>query len=542
MNIMLIDDEPILRQGIKNKINKFKLPVTIVGEAGDGQTALDLLESCNADIVITDIRMPAMNGLQFIERSLRLKPSLSFIIVSGYSEFEYAQQAIQYGVSNYLLKPVQDEEFRDSLARIIERIEKERDSNAEKEQLVQSRELSRATLRQQYLTQLVQLSERDPSTGRGDEDLERLRLSCTHYAAIVLVLEPFKLPHYSFVEGDEELVWFAIENIMSERFRSAGRQGVLFKHIVHQNELVYLIGVDGPSEGPVIRQWLHEVLRGMQRYLRLDVTIGLGTVIDSFEHIQRSYQQAKQALRNATIRGTGTVYDYDTIGKQTADRPPFLTEGDERILIEWLNEGNSASLQRWIEHKLRAAIQSPNATTSQIEWACVELYSLFRKYLMSHTSLTEWIIGEMDDLHSWLQSLSDWDEAISRMQGIVANVVGYLSHKKDMSGARLIEEMKKYIDSNFHREITLQTISEKFYIHPNYFSRRFRETFGESFHEYLTGVRMRTAAKAMEETDLKVLQIAQMVGFEDSAYFSSAFRKFHGTTPKKYREHFHNES
>ena len=128
MKLLIVDDEPILRQGIINKVRKSGIPVVIVGEAGDGIAGLEVIRRETPDIVITDIRMPAMDGLEFIEQAQRMNQQLHFIVISGFSDFEYAKQAIRLGVFDYLLKPVEDDQLKDSLSQIINKIEQGRKS------------------------------------------------------------------------------------------------------------------------------------------------------------------------------------------------------------------------------------------------------------------------------------------------------------------------------------------------------------------------------------------------------------------------------
>lgn len=537
MKILIVDDEPILRQGLLNKIRQSKLEVTVIGAAIDGFEGLEFLKEYSPDIIITDIRMPEMDGLQFIENALMINPQLHFIIISGYNEFEYAMRAMKFGITDYLLKPIIFEELKNSILKLIDIIEQERKFKLERVQLIHSREMNHEELRKQYLSRLVQNIEEVPKGYSEDSyKIQWLQKRYKHYLVVVLVFESFQLPHYSFREGDENLVWFAVENIMSERMKSTGREGELFKHVIHQNEMVYLFGVNNPEENKAILKWLEDVLFGIQQYLKLKVSISLGTVVHNLEDIPKSYQQAKLALRNKVIHGAGKIYDYESIQKHALESKSFLNHDDERILSQWLTERNAASCQVWIEQRVEFIVRSVNSDYSQLEWFCIDLYLLFRKYLLSNSHLTEWLIGEMNDLLFYLQNLTNWQEAVDLMQKQASHIISFLSQKKNTARLDIVDEVKQHLETHFQDEITLQTISDNFFIHPNYFSRRFKEKFGESFHEYLTGVRMHAAAKWMRETDMKVLQIAELVGFQDAAHFSTAFRRFFQVSPTQYRE------
>lgn len=543
MKILILDDEPILRQGIINQIKRSGLEVRIIGEAGDGASGLELVRELAPDIVITDIRMPGMDGIAFIEQAQRINGKLEFIVVSGYSDFEYAKRAIRLGVSDYLLKPVEDEELKDSLTRMMSRIEERRSSRNEMNRLRKETHINRETLRQQYMTRMLHQAEQPyTSTAERDEQLSRIETKYGHYLAVVLMIEPIRLPNRSFRSGDESLIWFAVQNILSERIAVVGRDGVLFRHVLHDRESVYLLGIDNRSRNPEVKAWLEEVLYGLQTYLKLEVTIAMGTIVDRIGQVQQSYHHAKQAIRNKMVHGTGRIYDYESLQKQSGERSVLLTEEDESKLFYWLKECSAEALQGWIGQRIQSLAQAPSSTYMQLEWLCADLYLVFRKYLLTNSSVTDWIIGEMDDLLHWLQNLSQWQDAAQQMQRIAANIVGHLTQHNRASNKDLMEEVRRHIEACFDKHLTLQSISERFFIHPNYFTRRFKEKYGQSFVDYLTSIRMRKAADWLRETDIKIQDIANRVGFEEASYFSNVFRKYYGMTPKQYREQIQAQS
>ncbi|QHW33735.1 response regulator [Paenibacillus rhizovicinus] len=535
LKVLILEDEPILRQGLVNKISMDKLPLVIAGEADNGIDGLELLIEIKPDIVLTDIRMPGMDGLDFIEQALLLQEKLNVIIVSGYGEFEYAKRAMSYGVSDYLLKPVDSEELREALLKAIHRIEEERALGEERALLLRNQALNKETLRQQHLTKLIQLSAQTEMRNEiTNPRIEEVQAHFDRYLVVALVLEPYALPHYSFREGEEELVRFAVENIMSDRMASSGRQGVLFTHAIHENEMLYMFGFNRPEERNAIHALMRDVLDGIQNYLKLKATVSIGKTVDRIEDIQQSYRQAKLIIRNKVIRGTGHIFEYEHFQQQLPIVNPFLSQEDERILLQWLEDCNEAACTNWIEQRLEILVASPSSTFSQLEWFCVDVYLLFQKFL-AKTTAPERLIGDMDELLQWLQNMTTWQEAVRKLNSHAGNIVGYFVNLNHGLHADVMEKAKQYLDTCFNEPISLQKISDTYYIHPNYFSKRFKEKFGVSFHEYLTELRMKSAAKWMLETDLKISHIAGKVGYEDPAYFGSVFRKCFGMSPKQFR-------
>ncbi|KRF42740.1 response regulator [Paenibacillus sp. Soil787] len=532
--VLVLDDEPKQRKGIIAKINISSLPITIVGEAGDGIEGLELVLREQPDIVITDIRMPGMDGLDFIERAKELNPEIVFVIISGYSDFDFAKRAIKYGVSDYLLKPIDEAELRSNLANIILKIEETRKSRLEMEKLRQDKETNLENLRQQVLTRMVH----DPKHAALSEErimtVSDIIEQFPYILTIVLVIEPFQLPHYSFRVGDEQLIRFAIENMMSDQMKLAGRDGVIFQHAIHQNEMVYILGVDNLNESTAVKEWLTGVLYGVNHYMRLEVTIAIGSIVDSMDKMQKSYELAKLSLRNKIIKGANQIYDYSWIQSHTSSREQIMKEKDEELLFSLLHEGNETALHRWIAQRIQNLVEFPTATYSQLEWFCVDMYLLLRKYLLEKTEDTKLVIGEMDDLQYWLQNLTSWHEAVHQIQSQVTNIIHFLA--KDHLVKDVMDEIKQYLVMNLHENISLQSIAERFFIHPTYFSKRFIDKYGQGYSDFLTQLRMEKAAEWLRGTNMKVQEIAEMVGFEGAAYFSSVFKKSHGVSPKEFRQ------
>lgn len=535
MRLMIVDDEQLMRQGIRKKIQMIGLPVAVVAEAGDGREALVKLREANPDIVITDIRMPMLDGLGFLQEALQEKPDLQFIVVSGYGEFEYARKAIQYGVTDYLLKPVDQEELKVSLMRIVGKIEKRLQQHTLHEQVRQLQSSSEESLRDRMLSKLIQYGEdAGQSAAARDERLLSMKRNCTHFAAVVFQMEPFALPHLSFRATDEKLLWFAVQNIISTVLDAAGREGVLFRHAINENELVYVLGGRAPVEADTLQLELGEIAGGIRRHLKLESTIGCGTAVRRMEVIQQSYLHAKQALRNRIIYGPGRIYMAESEYVKSGNHAT-LTREDESFLLRCLNECNSGAMKTWIEQRIEAIDAGGQMQFAHLESFCVEFHLLLRKYLLTQTNASEWIIGELDDLLHWLHGLEHWRQIPGQLIEMVRNVVGHLYEQRHSTEYSAIDEVKLFIDQSLHEPLSLQMIAERFFFHPSYFSRKFKERFGENFVNYLTHARIRKSERLLADPSLKIQQVAELVGFSDAAYFSSVFRKSTGMTPNQFR-------
>lgn len=535
MKYIVLDDEPIIRQGVIHKIRQTGLPLLFAGEAYDGESGLELVRSAKPDIVVTDIQMPGMNGLEFIRLSKEMNPRLEYIILSGFDDFEYAKTAIRFGVSHYLLKPVEDEELYEALNGLVERMQAEDHREKTVLKLQQLAETGQEAARSHLFTRLLTEEE----TSLADPALDALADGRVSFSAVVFQVEPFKLPHYSFAEDEEELIWFAIKNMITEAFKAGGIAGFLIHHSLNRCEFIYVLGLKAGQDRASVVAAAEAIASGVRRYLRINAAVGIGPFLDRIDRIQDTYRDAKQFARNAVLHGVNRVYPWTAQPPYKANRQSIIGNEDAKLLGEWLDRLEADKVARWMKRRLGAITQDPNAVFVQIEWFCVDLYLLFNKHLLANAVDAEWTIGELDDLLRWLQQVMQVVEIEERMVGLASNVIGRLAGSGDPSGKEIMEAVRSYIDVHYAEPLSLQAIGERFAIHPNYFSKRFKEKYGESFIDYLTATRMNAAAKLLKDTDLKVHQIGERVGIEDAAYFGSVFRKHYGETPKQYRERTH---
>ncbi|MBO2942379.1 response regulator [Paenibacillus sp. F411] len=534
MNIMVLDDEPIIRQGIIHKITQTGLPVTVIAEAGDGVQGLQLMKSVKPDLILTDIHMPGIDGLEFIRQARLLDSEVQVVIITGFDNFDYAKQAIKYGVANYMVKPLEEEELYATLSSLLERKEAEHQTVQMIQELRSVAETSQEAFRQQALTQFLQEEDFVAATA----ELEELARHGAYFTAVVIQLESFKVPHQSFGSQEESLLWFAIKNIVTERFLSNSIQGILVHHSLRRFELVYVLGLRKGQDKAGVTSALESISFGIRKYLRLEATIGVGPYQEQITRVQESYREAKQIARNSILHGSSRIYQTPTItstGKE-AQRKSFISQEDIRLLEDWLGKWERDKIHKWIERRLGAIVQEPSSSYVMVEWFCVDLYLFLNKYWLVHADNSKWAIGELTDLQRELEQTTAWQDIVDMMNKLVTNMIGLLSHTSNLDGKEIMEAVRVYLEQHYAEPIQLSVIAERFFIHPNYFSKRFKEKYGESFVDYLNGLRMKEAARLLVETDLKIREISERVGFEDAAYFGSVFRKRFKMTPGQYRE------
>ena len=535
LKVLVVDDEPLMRKGIISKIDWEGLGLECAGEARDGLEALEQINCLRPDIVIMDIRMPVMDGLECIAKAKQNGCTAHYIMISGYDDFMYARTAMRYGVSHYLLKPVNREELRESLKTIRDqRMERDREREFRR-RLLRHYEAGKLAKRQRRLTRLL-TADADRAVAA---ELEEILGGVPNEGMVVHVfrLHPFRLPHLGFGTDDEDLLWYGICNVIEQTLREAGQKGVVFRHAFRGDEAVVITPGSSRPERYVFAHWAHGVLEAMRRYFRLQASAGTGMAAASVPQLHTSYEQALTAARAEVLHGPGKWYPFTQFANG-ADQ----TRGDcggnrrtvafqEQVLSVLLQGRDENRVRQWIERRFEELAADPGAGFVQFENLAMHMYSLLSEHAEQSGCAA---LTERGSFASGLLSCTTWKEAANTLFETARSIMR-ASGAKPVTGVDIVDDVKNYVARHCHENITLAWVAKRYYVHPNYFSRLFKEKSGENFNDYVTRVRLEQAMKLMADPRLKVAEIARMVGYDSAAYFSNVFRKEFGVSPVKYR-------
>ena len=521
IKVFLVEDEIIIRNGIKNTIDWEKEGFEFAGEAGDGEVAYPLILKTRPDILITDIQMPFMNGLE-LSRLIKYElPDTKILILSGYGEFDYAKQAIAIGVTNYLLKPVSSEKLLEELHGISRTIEAERHRNdllTNYEQNIEEQEQrAREKLYGELVTGTVPVSE---ALARGCELGVGFRAS----AYLILII---KLSVLNSEEGNAD-DWF--EQVL--------RQFPAVKTFPYGIE-GYVLIIEGENEhhlDDICRQIEGELQNLRAEQNGVQFFGGIGGAVTRLGDVPKSYYQACKAFANrffmawnqlAGLDDQEELPDVKTLGNTGAGRAlvtDFLKGGVQedvevftRRYFDTIGEGNYKSL-------------------------------LFRKYIMMDVfmeavSFLERIGQPVDALSEKSRNISD---TIIRAgsQEVIEDYFNTLFRDclavRDSIAARkhdqLIENARTYISDHYSDDdLSLNTVASYVGMSSSYFSSLFSQETGQTFIEYVTAVRMEKAKELLMCTSLRTSEIGSRVGYKDPHYFSYLFKKVVSCSPKEYR-------
>jgi len=529
LKLLIVDDEQPILDGLKQLINWSEMGVTVIETATNGLDALELMDTFKPDILITDIKMPFMNGLELIRTVKEKLPGTKCIVLSGYQDFEYVRQAMKYEAVRYLLKPVEEEE-------LIEIIEDIRESmiftNQEKKRLENlNRKLveSEPLLRNKLLYDIVS-GETTDFTNVLDK-LSRIGVNKFPQKYVCAVLE-FEINEQAggFTSEDLELVRFAVANIADELICSKMSGQVFY---MHKKQVIMLMEVSDTNfhmPGKVLRDIIYQI----SKHLNILVTIGVSSIHNGISDAPKAFREAINALRFRLLAGWGKVISHNEVASdlnREINIPANMWKKLENSVVTGDYE-NIPDVIAEIFDKFR--IMEKVDPTGLLDELRNELLIIRRN--IEGIGLDDTVLKEFIDIFDQKKFILTLDELEEQFAGVFQKLSRNIFHTSNLGIKTLINQIKQYIDQNFTDNITLNTISEKFFINASYASRMFKQELGENFIDYLTNKRMEEAMRLLISTEMPVYEISESIGYGNSKYFSQLFKKYTGMSPREYRD------
>lgn len=508
--LLIVDDEPWILEGLKCQLDWEALGFSII-TCRNGMEAADMIEKEHPSIVITDIRMPKMDGLELAEYIMGHEKECIVIITSGYSDFEYAQKAISYGVVSYLLKPIETDELEKSVLAALKKLQHIREVEAVKLQENMDEKNKRLSARYLESHEIV----------NGKEDTSK-----KIYVVVTQLFQDssdnkFDLDFQKIIEGKCE-----------------GKTGILFfknHHTNHQFVTIYEKRKEITDQQNLTdirieqEQWLTEIARDYS----VTFSVGISKAIQTEKMIMDGYLHAKFIVDNCIPRGRVQV-----ITQAQFEEKYSGIRINEEMLTELMNKTEYASAEE-LKHsyeifigdnlkghdmliQLRIALQEILIRTGELlqRYGC-SIYHFENKYA--------------DIFHKvWLESSS---EALKeQVFQLLLAVQDFIMEERITKKSSTIALIKRELEQNFSQSITLAETARKYYLNAAYLSRAFKKETGVNFNDYLKQVRMKKALELLMTTDLKIHEVALAVGYDNANYFLKKFREVYGMTPSRYKE------
>ena len=517
---MIVDDEAIVRRGIKKSVNWNELGIEMVAEAADGVEALSQVIENEPDIILLDINMPKMDGLEFASIIKKQYPKIKVVIITGYHEFEYARSALRSGVDDYILKPITKEDVGAIIRVQLEKIEAERADQSSKyvinEQSAKSNMIN-AILR------------KTQSAGAEIVRFCELQKWDTEQRVSFVLMRDYLSDCEIWNDGQtDSLAEFAILNIAGEVLEMR-ECGLAFQ--TYKNELSLLLSCPQRDINGV----LNEIYGNLLDFLEIPVDFAvsdLGTLKD----LPELAEQAREAMDNAFVLSHQNILFYRDIAKKQ-DKSFEYPEQMEKELLEKMFACDNEESLALIDGFFAQMSQAPDADKCRNM-----LLRLFLKVsntidsIISRTPDAAEDAPESFDPVSKLEEFNTLDEARDWLKKLYTDTCGYVASIKTRTG-QLYLKIKAYIEKNYgESDLNLKKCSEDMYLSSNYISMILKKETGRTFVDYLNEYRIKKAIDLLSRPENRIYEVSLKVGFTHPTYFSSVFKKITGVSPKQYNE------
>jgi two-component system response regulator YesN len=527
IHLMIVDDEERARNGIRTLIDWPNHGINIAAEARDGAEALEMLGEHQVDILLTDIRMPEMDGLMLIEKVAGKYPHIKCVIMSGYDEFEYAKKALAIGASDYLLKPSRRQEILDTVLKLKTVIEEEKKQVIMLEQLHAGFRESYPLLKEKTLSRLVTTD--NPPYDRLLDNLHMNGFGFPHlfFGVIILQIDNFHLIQRKFSNEDIELYKYGLKNIVEETL-SASRKCAAFEY---QDDIISIINTEEWTETEALMPCIEIVQHNIKKYLGFSVSIGIGSFDKDIGHLKTSYREAMRALDLKVFIGTEQIVDY----KETVDDDPIFTSyplSQERAILQAVMNGDHTAILTKL-NEFNEALKPESTSKEHVLKSTLALVFALYRFCIEKNINTDEVFGQNLAGLTHIVEHSSMDYIVQSLSDTLIRVNEQLNAKKNNN--KMFQSILEYIRQNFHKDINRETVAREVFITPGYLSLLFKQELKSNFLDYLHKIRIDKACEQLNNRSLKISDIAHDVGYNDEKYFFQVFKKYVGMTPTQYR-------
>ena len=535
MKVFLVEDEYIVREGIKNNIDWEKNGYDFCGEASDGELAFPMISEKRPDIVITDIRMPFMDGIELSRMIKEEYPEIKIIILSGHEEFEYAKAAIQIGVEEYLLKPINGDELLQVVNRVAQKIKEENESRETLQEGEGDENFEYA--KRQLLSSLI---DDNASLSDAMEQGKKIHLNLMAQCYNIMML---KLQRKNKEQGFSQRI-LELYKTMEDTLKEQDGQSIMFDRAPEGKVILFM----GSGEEEIRRNM--DVFAGQFREILPeyeDVTYfgSVGVPVMRLRELGESYEAASHGFSYRFLTEPNQIVDNHTVFDQTRNEKKFycsigsvdIQNLDKQKIESFLKGGEMDEIHFFVEEYMKNTGDAGKNSMIFRQYIVMDMFFVASHFLTQITDGREQLGEPFESPEQMQKIVSDLEATVVYIKELFAKVMQVRDARTTEHNSDVVENAKKYISENYHdEELTLNTVAHEVNVSPNHLSAMFSQKTGQTFVKYLTDVRMHRAKELLKCTSKRSNEICEEVGYRDPHYFSHLFKKNVGCSPIQYRE------
>lgn len=536
MRLLIAEDELWLRKRLVSTIDWSSYGISEVYEAEDGGEALEIALKEKTDIVITDIRMPELSGIDLMKKLNENSIFSKMIVVSGYDDFEYAQGALRMGAINYLLKPVDEEELLDSVKRCVEELKKEKN----KETVFDKQSAASEMLMEHIYEDLIF----ETSEKRTEELLQKLSRKEIGFPFQSAAVVNMQVREHTFFVNDKVKsdMWSVYQWLRRNLQEDCYECQYLY---MRGSQIVLLLFGDDLEAKFMerVENWVQLILEALQKKLNISLFMAAGDVTDDFSGIHRSYEMAQKKIKEkrAEEKRILALRNQETEQELNTRFDDVYGEYDFKLLIKEIRNGDSEKAQT----ELQAILQSSSRRLQSADMMKLQLFYMNFINRIAGACLPE-CEAYADELAMQCMTVMreliyiGSDTIVTEMWDCLRKFVEKLVEVyQENNGKRkhwMIDQVLQYVEENYNTALSTRDIAGRFFMNTSYFSKLFHEQMGCTFSNYLINVRVEKAKMMLTQTNMKLYDIAEAVGYTNVQYFSTIFKEKEGLTPSAFRQ------
>lgn len=537
-SILVIDDEKWIRKGIIAKLNYREFKFKSIFEAENGQDALNIVKTQHPQIIISDVRMPKMDGIQLLREVGAFYKDIKFIFISGYAEFDYVQKAVSLGAKDYILKPIVDEELKSTLIKVINELDNEMSIKIAAKKDKEIKEANEIFKLEYVLNEVFY----DNNMKNLSIPIDELYKNDLNSKFVVAILHLHNKQDEIDENNNNEGYFKTFKNSIFEMLPSINNKCdlnvLIFNNLRNSKEIfIIIIGNDVTLLKVNSVDYISKVYNIISEKVYNNFTIGLSDVAEEIS--KKLYDEAKCALELRLIYGNKRVYKYKDF--VTNEKNFFIYPEDKlKILSKCIQVGDLKNINILLNDLFitRALNEKSCEYISMLYSECVNLLvkicneeEIHINNVMQH----EMITGEK------VCNYNNCEDIVKDFCNTIKYIMGQRTNCSFFNNLSVVDKTEKYIKQHYSEELTVNELSQKFLINPTYYSNLFSKEVGLTLSKYITKVRIKNACKLLEGTSIGISDISFNVGYQDLQYFYRVFKKEMKLTPAEYRNSINKE-
>ena len=533
MKVIIADDEEKVCQLIQALVDWESLDMEVVAIVHNGIEALEAIDKYEPNIVITDIRMPGYDGLEMIRRAKEINSTVEFIIISGYRHFEYAQNAIKYGVKDYLLKPIKKAEIMDTLSKMRDNYLEvtERLSIEEKNELSLRNNLDK--LRRTFFSDIL-LKKNELKDNKSLESIN-------------------KEYHFHFQKGLFQIVIIKVNGIEFDSVNSntyvqdklhkavcqkLGKDCYDFEDLFENNQSVVILNYAEKNKKVIrksLKVLLDELLLQNEIFEKMRITIGVGIAQTNIGSLHASVKTSRWAIEQGILLGVNKVIEGENVSSNELANSSLFYNFNKQFedAIDSLEESRIQEAVDYLEQSLQSMEQVTGHDIIQMAKEAMNLYLICMRQNKLPLNNTE---GYFDKVCLDIENCISMKDIFKYLKKTIIESFNQVIAVKKAEDNKPIRDAKQYMKQHFKEPISLEIVSDQVGFNATYFSSLFKKETGNTFSEYLSEIRMEKAKELLKESNLSVALICEEVGYSDTKHFTKLFTKYTNLKPNEYRK------